>query len=1022
MDDPDATHKMPADVSMPVPAPVEKSRGRIGVLIGDYEVEGELGRGGMGVVYRARQGKLNRQVALKMLTGHYGADELQRFLAEAQTAAALHHTNIVHIYEVGENEGAPFFSMEFVEGGTLADRLRKGLLTTRETAALLISVARALHFAHQHGVVHRDMKPGNILLDPEGVPKVADFGIAKRVGKDSRLTLSGAIVGTPTYMAPEQAGGTSRDAGPAADVYSLGAILYEMLTGRPPFLPEESETAITVRVITEETISPAWHRPEIPREMEVICMKCLQKDPRDRYASAAAFAEDLRRFLDDEPIIARPPSGLVRTIKWVRRHPWKAVGRLALLALIAAGGYRLFEWDSYERTHMEYAGAVDYVHGWLEPVVRLSREQAAKHSISLRLTRRGSRGPVTQVEVLNPRGYPATIRRVVEDEAIPIYFESLAGTQPYSERKPETEKVEFTYQGGKLVEVIGRDRDGAVTWRIIYEPRSVASGNPKAAWARYVDLNGFANALAAGAEYMEIERDAAGRDSKVSFFNSEGQPAFNGEHVYGYRLVRDSFGHITGLVNLGKDGKPGKNRAGWIACELTRNAAGSLTRFDFRDGEGKPAVWNDIAAATNEYDAAGNKTRITRLGGDGQFARGGAVDWARQEIARNERGEVTGRKYLKATATGGLEQVLQQTYAYDEFGHPADIRSEGAAEWHSAYRYDQKGDLIEERYLDESGRLVAGDYGYAIKRSAYTVGPQGIRREDTYFDALDAKTYGVRGYSRLIDEFDPAGILHRQTMEDHDPKRFDFYRSVSELEWDPRHNLYRRSTLRFEDAQGRLAANSGMEFSESDDEFDEKGRKVESWQFGWDVKRWGASVWHAEIEWHSTGVMRRRIWQACDSSRQALETVSTGNPARTEEEFDSIGTPARTLETGFDQTRMGFYSRVLQFISGNFESVVYRNKDGSPVKNIRVMVRAILESAQRQARELQVGDQLLTANGTPVGSMYDWAQSMSFPGGFIEILREGKTLRIDGFQAGPLGILLEDRGPVASADPPNGGK
>ncbi|HEX8077465.1 MAG TPA: serine/threonine-protein kinase, partial [Chthoniobacterales bacterium] len=185
-------------------------------VIGDYQIKGELGRGGMGVVYRARQVSLNRIVALKMLTGHYGPDELTRFLAEAETAAGLHHTNIIQIYEVGEVDRAPFFSMEYVESGSLADRLRSGPIEEREAAQLLISVARALHFAHRNGVVHRDMKPANILLDPEGIPKVADFGIAKRLTADTSLTLSGAVIGTPTYMAPEQAKGTSREVGASA--------------------------------------------------------------------------------------------------------------------------------------------------------------------------------------------------------------------------------------------------------------------------------------------------------------------------------------------------------------------------------------------------------------------------------------------------------------------------------------------------------------------------------------------------------------------------------------------------------------------------------------------------------------------------------------------------------------------------------------------------------------------------------------------------------------------------------------
>lgn len=299
-------------------------------VVGGYEIEGELGRGGMGVVFRAWQRKLKRLVALKMLTGYYGPPELKRFFAEAETAAALHHNNIVHIYDVGEHEGAPFFAMEFVEGGSLADRLRGGQMTPREAAQFLIPVARALDFAHKHNVVHRDMKPGNILIDPEGVPKVTDFGIAKRLAAESALTLSGAVIGTPVYMAPEQARGTSRDVGAAADIYSLGAILYEMLAGRPPFLPDESETSIIVRVAIENPVSPAWHRPGIPRDLETICLKCLAKEPRDRYPTAGAVADDLQKFVEDQPILTKRVSRIFRR---GRRRLAAIIGLIVVLAL-----------------------------------------------------------------------------------------------------------------------------------------------------------------------------------------------------------------------------------------------------------------------------------------------------------------------------------------------------------------------------------------------------------------------------------------------------------------------------------------------------------------------------------------------------------------------------------------------------------------------------------------------------------------------------------------------------------------
>ena len=298
--------------------------------MGGYEIEGELGRGGMGVVFRAWQRKLKRVVALKMLSGYFGPADLKRFFAEAETAAALHHAHIVHIYDVGEHEGAPFFAMEFVEGGSLADRLRRGPMTAQETAQFLIPIARALDFAHKNNVIHRDMKPGNILIDSQGVPKVTDFGIAKRLTGEAGLTQSGAVIGTPLYMAPEQARGTSRDVGTAADIYSLGAILYEMLAGRPPFLPEESDTSIVVRVATENPVSPTRHRPGVPRDLETICLKCLAKEPGERYASAGAVADDLQSFVEARPILTRRVSRIARN---GRRRLGAILGILGLVVL-----------------------------------------------------------------------------------------------------------------------------------------------------------------------------------------------------------------------------------------------------------------------------------------------------------------------------------------------------------------------------------------------------------------------------------------------------------------------------------------------------------------------------------------------------------------------------------------------------------------------------------------------------------------------------------------------------------------
>jgi tetratricopeptide (TPR) repeat protein/tRNA A-37 threonylcarbamoyl transferase component Bud32 len=302
--------------------------------IAGYEILGELGRGGMGVVYQARHRKLNRVVALKMVLAgsHAAPDDRIRFLAEAEAVAALQHPHIVPLYEFGQQEGLPFFTLEHVPGGSLAAKLGGTPLPPKEAARLVEQVARGVHYAHGTGIVHRDLKPANILLAADGTPKVTDFGLAKRVEVGAGLTASGAVLGTPSYMAPEQARGEGRHVGPAADVYALGAILYECLTGRPPFKAATMAETL-LQVLSEEPVPPGRLLPGLPRDLETICLKCLQKERRKRYASADALAEDLRRFQAGEPIRARPVGRLERGWKWARRNP--AMAGLAAAVVVA---------------------------------------------------------------------------------------------------------------------------------------------------------------------------------------------------------------------------------------------------------------------------------------------------------------------------------------------------------------------------------------------------------------------------------------------------------------------------------------------------------------------------------------------------------------------------------------------------------------------------------------------------------------------------------------------------------------
>jgi WD40 repeat protein len=309
-----------------------------------YEILRELGAGGMAVVYEAYQVRLKRNVALNMALQkpQSDPDSVQRFQVEAEASASLHHPNIVEIYESGESEGRAYYSMELVEGGDLSQELASGPISTRRAAQVTEVLARAIHHAHQRGILHRDLKPANVLITPEGVPKIADFGLAKHLGEDLGQTQSGTILGSPCYMSPEQASGNIREAGPGTDIYSLGAILYEMLTGSPPF---RSRTPLDTfrKLLNEDPERPRRLRPKVPRDLETICLKCLEKSPRRRYSSALELAEDLDRFLNFDSVRARPVTPPERVWRWCRRKTSLAVAMgLAAFGTATAIGLSIF--------------------------------------------------------------------------------------------------------------------------------------------------------------------------------------------------------------------------------------------------------------------------------------------------------------------------------------------------------------------------------------------------------------------------------------------------------------------------------------------------------------------------------------------------------------------------------------------------------------------------------------------------------------------------------------------------------
>jgi YD repeat-containing protein len=606
-----------------------------------------------------------------------------------------------------------------------------------------------------------------------------------------------------------------------------------------------------------------------------------------------------------------------------------------------------------------------------------------------------------KAEVLNPRGNPAVLRRTFIEEMIPLYIEGIAGAQPYDEKLPETTLVEFSVEDGETREAVGRDRNGQVNWRIIYD-RSVS--NDSTARARFVNLRGFASNRD-GASHMEFERDAKGRDVKIRFLNAAGKPAPNGEKVYGYNLTRDDSGRIVQLLNVGADGQPGPNRVDLTGFNLKWENG---VRFEACDAQGQPVVWNGISAIVTELDSSGNPMRVSNLRNDGEPVRDDAIEWSVQTMKRNEHGELTQRTFYKANADGSLKQISNADISYDKFGHPADIKFTGTNSWHSAYRYDASGNVTEEKFLDVKGEPVAGPRGYAIKRTSYTSSAQGIRVDNTYFDAAGQKTYSTGGYHQLIDEFDSTGALRRQTMDEHDPAQYKYYRFVSEPEFDPQGRI-RHSKARFEDAQGQLAVNAGLPYTAIESVYDENGRLTTEWKTGCDLPTFGGPVVRVDNEWNSNGKIKRTVRQASDSNRQPLSKISNGTPARYEEEFDWMGERERIYETGFDEALVGFSTREAKFSGGNLQSVIFTRSDGSRVNSVRVIITQVIPpESQPKSSELKPGDQLIAFNGKPIPSAYAWVYS-GFPGGWIEVARNGRRVRIGDFNPGVVGIVLEDR-------------
>ncbi len=381
---------------------------------GDYELLKEVARGGMGVIYKAKQKSLDRTVAIKVLaSGEFASPEyVKRFKAEAAAAAKLQHPNIVAVHEVGQHEGIRYFTMDFVDGPNLSQLMAGRTLAPERAARYLKTLADAIHYAHQQGILHRDLKPSNVLIDPFDEPRVTDFGLARELERESDLTETGQVLGTPGYLPPEQADTTHGRMSPAADVYSLGAILYYMLTARAPFVSGSLRETIR-QVLEDEPVPPRLLNPEVPADLETICLKCLQREPNRRYESAAALSEDLRRFMGHEPIVARPVSAVWRFSRWCRRKPALASVWLLVLTLAVVSTVSAF-WISGAREEAEQALVK----------IRLAENTSQENLRQARLAEaravRRTTTPGRRAQALSAIGQAAHIRRGpdLRDEAL----------------------------------------------------------------------------------------------------------------------------------------------------------------------------------------------------------------------------------------------------------------------------------------------------------------------------------------------------------------------------------------------------------------------------------------------------------------------------------------------------------------------------------------------------------------------------------------------------------------------------